>query len=70
MISLSRRTLGATLLVCMALSACQTATPNKSVPRISEQECKHMHGRGNINLEQLRECRMTGKVQAAEMQSQ
>lgn len=53
--------IAALMLVCISLSAC--ANSQAETRRISAQECKQMHGRGNISLEQLRECRFTGKIE-------
>lgn len=49
------------LSVCFALSACASA--EKPTRKYSIQDCKQMHGRGNISLEEWRECRFSGQVQ-------
>ena len=51
----------ALLSVCLVLSACSST--EKSGRKYSAHECKQMHGRGNVSLEELRECRFTGQVQ-------
>ncbi len=48
------------LFVGLTLSACSTA--EKPSRKYSIQDCKQMHGRGNISLKEWRECRFTGQV--------
>lgn len=51
----------ALLSLCLVLAACSNT--EKSSSKYSAHECKQMHGRGNVSLEELRECRFTGQVQ-------
>jgi len=52
-----------TLLLTVAMFGGCTSSSEPS-RRYSAQDCKQMHGRGNITLEERQECRFTGHVQS------
>ncbi len=64
---LDKKTYAVLLIPAFLLAGC-AENSGQYARRYSAQECKQMHGVGNITLEQRRECMMTGKVKSAEKQ--